>query len=225
MPSLTFRTTRARVSARSANGVPELATWNLALRAHLSRRETLTVATGEELKDFEIYVTLSRNTGESLQWFRNKTGLEKAIGAAHYFPARASDVLPGTSASLIFQAYLEEPEHAALMDFARAGCLPREVTVGVDGIEYGSAPDGSDTRWDTAARPIVPITSIDFSIPVSGGRMEDDQDDDEAEAASERPPSWALELSSHLRTLVKLQTWTFYALLAVCIILFVFLRR
>jgi hypothetical protein len=213
MPNLKLRATSAELSTGiGLLGLAETDEWNLALTANLDG--TLKVTTGERIEDFVIYVTLKRHpNGVMSPW--PVTGYDKkAIGELCYFEGH-TDGLYSVPPTLIFQVYIGEAEMRTLLEFARHGRFPRKISIDVEGVEYDWQPDGSGTKWDNAAEKRVPVTAINFSIPVTDEPVASHSPPD----PSEPKTPVGVDLIPELRKLAQWQQWTLYFLLALGAIL------
>jgi hypothetical protein len=54
-----------------------------------------------------------------------------------------------------------------------AGHAPSTVTITVDGLTYGNAPDGSQQEWDNSTQKWLPVTALAFQF---GHEVEDEQE-------------------------------------------------
>jgi hypothetical protein len=177
MPGFTLTTTAAKLSSGfgesdvfSENG------WRITLTMQMDRWDNdLTLETGEDQSDLQIYLNFMRVEGGKPGVLEN--GGEKwakAIGLLRYHPAWSNWSGPDRPPTMIFDTYLAEAKIGEMLALARLGRFPSSVTVWLPddaGIRHG---DGfaSGLIWDNKANPLVPIESVDFEVPISEPEQE-----------------------------------------------------
>jgi hypothetical protein len=212
VPNFTLHATSAKLSTgMGLVGLEEADNWHLALTATLDG--VLSVATGEKIEDFVIYVTLKRHPNGVMSPWPVKGYEKKAIGELCYFEGHA-DNFSSVPPTLIFQVYIGEAQMRVLLEFAQHGRFPREISIDVEGVEYDWQPDGSGTKWDNAAEKRVPVTAIKFSIPV----IDESVTSDRAAPDPKKTPI-GIDLVPELRKVARRQQWTLYLLLVLGAIL------
>jgi hypothetical protein len=187
--------------------------WRLSLTAKLSADDRLRFTTGEDIGDVVIYATFKAVDADYrahyLKAFPTLKG--DATGILSYFPARAPDFSEAVPATVFFETYLTEAEHADLIEFARQGRYPTRLTFHIAdnlGMKYGLAPDGSEKEWDTKTSQRIPIEGVGFDMTIAESAGEPDH----------RPPLDTILLPM-LRGSFYWQRWTFFLVLAIGVLL------
>lgn len=153
----------------------------LTYRVRLGRRELVELPTGENLGDLDGRVTLVTE-------IESAPGDDKAVGVMHYSERFDSD-FDSFAARYLVQVRVSESQLRDLISSARAGRIPSNIGVEVEGMEYGHLPDGSDKKWDTKSSPRLKVSSLQLTLPLAGPAADDDMEADPRTDAT--PPTKA----------------------------------
>jgi hypothetical protein len=166
MPIMTLDIVAAKLFGDISSSLSD--TLKLSLTAKLDDGERLGLATGEKIKDVDIYVGFyTVPTDEHIQHFKRFSGwadYAKGVGTLAYLASHENDGVP---ASLHFQFYPSEPQLTKLVMLAQHGRFPSRLNITVpdgQGMQYGWEPDGSGKDWDNISNQILPVESVHFLI-------------------------------------------------------------
>ena len=81
---------------------------------------------------------------------------EAQKGQIHYWKGTRDIFFPDPPACTV-TIYLPDHDREQMLRTIADGLPLRTVNVNVDGLEYGSEPDGSGKKWDNAAKPTLTI--------------------------------------------------------------------
>lgn len=168
---------------------PTQASLHLGVRADGAKRQAITfVAVFDDDGDVE---TPERRSLRSVKWtlrledsaqFNDTALKQKAIGILSHFAERKSD-FDFSPEECFVSAAIGPVTFKALLDGLVAGRLPQSLIVSVQGMTYGSMPDGSVKVWDVAANETLFVHHVDIhSILIAAAvKMTEDQEllDDE----------------------------------------------
>lgn len=146
------------ISADLSIGIGETEGSYLSFRVRLSGNESVTLSTGESFDDLNGRVTVKPDRGEQREQ-------EKQVGSVHYLEAFDDDIHP-QPASYIVQATLPPNRFIELLSAAQFGRVPSEISVSIEGMEYDWQPDGSGKKWDNKNSPYLPVSSVNFLVPL-----------------------------------------------------------
>lgn len=208
--------------------------WHLNLTCRLSPKISLRLKTGEKPEDLKITVGFVYNDENRLHYekqandklavFAKDAGREqrpddyvKAVGVGAYFEAW-DDMFHPKPASLHFTIYLPLDEHTCVIEHAKNGHYPASIIIEMLGPQHGWEPDNSGVDWDNIIWEKAIITSFAFDIPllVKGDEPEPTlfRDDQPKPAKT----NVGTDLLQAISKLVKWQTYTFWALVALVIV-------
>lgn len=192
MARITFDVSGAAVSAQVDHANAD---WRVTLNLALPFDEHLELATGEDVRTIRLALTLQTRTAENDVWLQERRGRpdQPIIGQMHYFDGPAA---------ILSDAHVSSEAFERILGLVQAGRLPESLTIEVQNLSYDWRPDGSGKVWDNRANAIVPVTNINFDVPVAGPLQESQSDQ-------------TSELTKLIREAVLLQKWTFGALIAV----------
>lgn len=154
MASLEFEAIGADLSIL----IGEFGGGNLSFRVKLSEGETVSLSSGDSLENLEGRVTIKPNSGEAKE-------KENGIGSIWYFTA-SDDGLSRYPASYIVEAMLPPDQFIELVSAAQIGRIPSVIQVSAEGMSYDWQPDGSGKKWDNKESNVLPVTSINFIVPL-----------------------------------------------------------
>lgn len=98
----------------------------------------------------------------------------KTIGCMYYVPA-FRDEFASLPASYDLRVLVPKGKFDELLAAARLGRLPSAISIEVEGMDYGGAPDGSHKKWNNKAFPQLDIVSFSFSLPLVTQDVDDVQ--------------------------------------------------
>jgi hypothetical protein len=157
MARTTFEATS--VTLFGGAGEYERAVPGFSYRVRLARGESIELTTGEKFAELEglFAVYLDTEPAAPIK--------EDAVGVIGYHEKLSSwdEVVPS---SYSLQVGVSRPTFDELLFAARYGRIPERLSVDVDGMEYGSAPDGSTKKWDNKASSHLKISSFSFVLPL-----------------------------------------------------------
>lgn len=87
------------------------------------------------------------------------------IGTMSYFGSMKTDFDTFPS-KYIVDVCVPKPQFDQLVAAAHAGRIPSNISIYVDEIEIGWAPDGSVMKWDNRKSPKLKVTAVEFTIPL-----------------------------------------------------------
>ncbi|MET3780158.1 hypothetical protein ABIC32_000788 [Brevundimonas sp. 1080] len=159
----------------------------------------MTLATGEDVRTVRLALTIKAMTAEHDRWLQERRIKpdRPVIGQMHYFdgpPAILSD------------AHIPADAFDRIFGLVQAGHMPSTLTVEIESLDYDWRPDGSGKVWDNRVNPIVPVTDLNFDVPVVGPTK-----------VSE--PDQLSEVAKLVRASITLQKWTLFALIAATAVL------
>jgi hypothetical protein len=218
MAQLSLHVTGAKLaSGFSAMGLRPRASWRLTLAVQIRRDESLKLQTGEKENELEIHFSFKRQTQDELDFLKTRgEGFDKAIGGVHYFAASTHD-FGSHPAALMFEIMVDDPEMETLLQLAANRLYPSALNVTVEGMDYDWQPDGSGKKWDNIARPILPITAADFTLPISEPPTESDEEDSFDPSPAPRPPESALPFLKEISQRILLMMYLLAAIAAAVI--------
>lgn len=205
---------------RFESGKIEPSDWLLVLTVEPLGRNPMELATGEKLSSCEMSVTFRPAREGRRQWLDEhspKPGM--AIGMLHYFGDHVATQPDDEDhdASLIFDVGLDADEFTGLVELARAGRFPHDVSVSFphDLIEYHHG----GFRWDNSKSRILPISAVDVVIELSEAPLPDGESMalDKAVGAAPRTPVGA-DLRPTLERLIMWQQATLWVIVVVAVI-------
>ncbi len=109
----------------------------------------------EEFRPLEGGLWVSEENDESNEADRN------GIGRITYWPADG-DLSFVDSYSV--EVLVPKVTFNELLAATRVGRIPSHIGIKVEGMDFGSAPDGSMKKWDNKAFPELDVTSVDFTF-------------------------------------------------------------
>lgn len=229
MPNLRLDVQSARLSSQFGTdyGVAGDGKWALNLKVKLAGRERLELGTGEELgglgkpDEIDLHLSFRETKPELVEWANERTkDVEDTLSregdtvcgtVSYHAEWQSKDGLEGHPASISFDIYTPPDVMASLVRFAENGRFVKSVTVEVDGMEYGWAPDGSMKKWArNADNKFLPILSVNYELPLLEVPALD-YDDDETTALVPQTAVGA-DLAPLMREMLKFQKWALYAL-------------
>jgi hypothetical protein len=92
----------------------------------------------------------------------------ESVGRIDYLPSYEH-----LDASFTISVLLPNSKFAELLAAASAGRTPSRITVGVEGLTFGSAPDGSEMKWDNKQKSCLNVKSFNISVPLDAGAWDD----------------------------------------------------
>jgi hypothetical protein len=142
------------------------------------------------------------------------------VGAIYYF-GKYDGAEFHHPAHLTIEAAIPESKFEELLKLARMGRFPSTVDLRVDGLEFGSVPDGRDLKWDANDKSKMErsVTYIGFSFPLGGDSIKEAAE--ESGRQLEQPVTAALieALSARLKSIGSLMAWILGVLVAILALL------
>lgn len=184
------------------------AEWILSISVQPRSMERLKLTTGEKISTVGMTVTFRVSDPVHLDYAAERSGkpVEEICGAAHYFEGRAArDDLDADDPAIIMETFVAQETMDMLMSLARHGRYPRNLTVTIEGLTHDYPPDG--ITWDTKAASVLPITNIQFDLPLEPVAEEPLPDEPKTAVGADLGPV--------LRDLAKWQKWTFWLIVVV----------
>lgn len=141
--------------------------------ARLGPDNYIKLSTGKNLEDLKGSISVFPETGDTLPgspdekdpYTESEKKSPKVIGRIIYVPTYRHDGM-SVPPSYEIQTIVPKISFDELLMAAHRGRLPSSIYIEVDGMEYGSAPDGSEKKWDNKTLSRLNVTSIDFLVPL-----------------------------------------------------------
>jgi len=93
-----------------------------------------------------------------------------AIGMMNFVESIKTDY-DNLPASWIADARIPKPQFDELLASVRAGQIPSNISIYLDGrevgLEFGWDPDGSEIKWDNRTYPKLKVAAVSFQIPLN----------------------------------------------------------
>ena len=230
MTAISLVTTGARLAWGVGDFNSKDRPWTLGLTCRLDGYHRLKLATGEDIADVALTVGFvfddearthaQKQLNEKQGAVDSDEGLpaverSEIYGVGAYFAAR-DDLLRSRAASIHFTLYLPEHQHTRVIDHARHGQWPQNLTFELFGPIDGWGADTTSGDWDNVKWPRVGITSVAFDVPlaVEPDRLQPAATSDQSSAAT---PVGA-DLLPTLARLAKWQIYIFWALVTLVIV-------
>ncbi|MDH7975700.1 hypothetical protein QH494_26235 [Sphingomonas sp. AR_OL41] len=90
--------------------------------------------------------------------------VEKSIGRLNYLPFQKSSFDDHMPEAYSVEVVVPPARLLELVAAQSAGQYPTDVSVTVEGMTYGSAPDGSHKVWDNSDQRWLPVTALSFEF-------------------------------------------------------------
>lgn len=159
MASLTFVPHATRVSLGVGDLERDSPTLSFGVKLH--RRESLELSSGGSLQALTGTIAVFRES-EDIRL------AAESVGRIDYLPSYEH-----LDASFTISVLLPNSKFAELLAAASAGRTPSRITVGVEGLTFGSAPDGSEMKWDNKQKSCLNVKSFNISVPLDAGAWDD----------------------------------------------------
>lgn len=175
----------------------------LGFKVVLAGRDRWELTSGDKLEDVDGGVSVVR--ASSVAGVNQPT-----IGAMHFFERYDDDFVP-SPASYIAEVILPDKDYDKLWEAAKLGRLP-EITLDIEGMEYGSMPDGTDKKWDNVAKKDLPVKSASFHVPLVIAPALDPQERTQAEHLM---PATRLQMDQFATLMMGATNRIFWALVVI----------
>ena len=139
-------------------GVPAASAVGLSFQVHLRSEQEIELASEENFADLDGRIAV-------LPEIESSEDRSNGIGMMSYFESMKTD-FQSFPPKYIVDVRVPKDQFDELLAAARAGHIPSNISIYVDEMETGWAPDGSVIKWDNRKSPKVKVTAVDFTIPL-----------------------------------------------------------
>ena len=148
--------TSLRLITKEAGDYADKARMCFSIRAKHNREVTL--STGASLSSIKGVVTFKVRVNED-------TAKDSVAGYLEYTEEYHDDYDRFPQAYWI-NIFISDAEFNRILDVFLAGKTPSSISINVHNMKYGTAPDGSEKKWDITETKIAKISSfyVDFSL-------------------------------------------------------------